>query len=148
MWLPSALCSGYASRCCFTADSHMTRRAQPRRVFLQELERTSDGAVPKPRCRNAAVERRLRRVQDRAHTQPVTSLEVVHASRYRRLEGQQIKKSTASFFCSSSDSPQSPLLLSVFGGSVSKHMNCDWGATATSRVVPPAECTSARGGTL
>uniref|UniRef100_A0A087Y7R0 Supervillin n=1 Tax=Poecilia formosa TaxID=48698 RepID=A0A087Y7R0_POEFO len=46
----------------------------------QELEKTSDGCVPKPRSRNAAVERRLRRVQDRAHTQPVTNKEVVNAS--------------------------------------------------------------------
>uniref|UniRef100_A0A8C2ZSB5 Supervillin n=1 Tax=Cyclopterus lumpus TaxID=8103 RepID=A0A8C2ZSB5_CYCLU len=51
-------------------------------VFLQELERTSDGNIPKPRSRNAAVERRLRRVQDRSHTQPVTGKEVVHASRW------------------------------------------------------------------
>uniref|UniRef100_A0AAQ5ZXN8 HP domain-containing protein n=1 Tax=Amphiprion ocellaris TaxID=80972 RepID=A0AAQ5ZXN8_AMPOC len=49
-------------------------------ILFQELERTSDGGVPKPRSRNAAVERRLRRVQDRAHTQPVTSREVVSAS--------------------------------------------------------------------
>lgn len=50
-------------------------------VSLQELERTSEGGVPKPRSRNAAVERRLRRVQDRSHTQPVTNKEVVNASR-------------------------------------------------------------------
>ncbi|XP_065809751.1 supervillin isoform X15 [Labrus bergylta] len=49
-------------------------------IYLQELERTSDGSVPKPRSRNAAVERRLRRVQDRSHTQPVTNREVVNAS--------------------------------------------------------------------
>uniref|UniRef100_A0A665XE07 Supervillin n=1 Tax=Echeneis naucrates TaxID=173247 RepID=A0A665XE07_ECHNA len=49
-------------------------------IFLQELERTSEGGVPKPRSRNAAVERRLRRVQDRSHTQPVTNREVVNAS--------------------------------------------------------------------
>uniref|UniRef100_A0A672JQM9 Supervillin n=1 Tax=Salarias fasciatus TaxID=181472 RepID=A0A672JQM9_SALFA len=39
-------------------------------------------SVPKPRSRNAAVDRRLRRVQDRSHTQPVTNREVVTASRY------------------------------------------------------------------
>uniref|UniRef100_A0A671ULX4 Supervillin n=1 Tax=Sparus aurata TaxID=8175 RepID=A0A671ULX4_SPAAU len=48
------------------------------RASFEELERTSD--VPKPRSRNAAVERRLRRVQDRSHTQPVTNKEVVNAS--------------------------------------------------------------------
>uniref|UniRef100_A0A8C2ZSE4 Supervillin n=1 Tax=Cyclopterus lumpus TaxID=8103 RepID=A0A8C2ZSE4_CYCLU len=48
--------------------------------LFRELERTSDGNIPKPRSRNAAVERRLRRVQDRSHTQPVTGKEVVHAS--------------------------------------------------------------------
>uniref|UniRef100_A0A669CMD7 Supervillin n=1 Tax=Oreochromis niloticus TaxID=8128 RepID=A0A669CMD7_ORENI len=45
-------------------------------VLIQELEKTSEGGVPKPRSRNAAVERRLRRVQDRSHTQPVTNKEV------------------------------------------------------------------------
>nr|XP_043878383.1 supervillin-like isoform X12 [Solea senegalensis] len=49
-------------------------------IVLQDLERTSDGSVPKPRSRNAAVERRLRRVQDRSNTQPVTNKEVVNAS--------------------------------------------------------------------
>uniref|UniRef100_A0A672Z1X4 Supervillin n=1 Tax=Sphaeramia orbicularis TaxID=375764 RepID=A0A672Z1X4_9TELE len=47
-----------------------------KRSLFRELERTSDGGVPKPRSRNAAVERRLRRVQDRSHTQPVTNREV------------------------------------------------------------------------
>lgn len=49
-------------------------------LILQELERTSDGGVPKPRSRNAAVERRLRRAQDRSRTQPVTPEEVVIAA--------------------------------------------------------------------
>uniref|UniRef100_A0A665XDU8 Supervillin n=1 Tax=Echeneis naucrates TaxID=173247 RepID=A0A665XDU8_ECHNA len=52
-----------------------------KRSLFRELERTSEGGVPKPRSRNAAVERRLRRVQDRSHTQPVTNREVVNASR-------------------------------------------------------------------
>uniref|UniRef100_A0A8C9YXB8 Supervillin n=1 Tax=Sander lucioperca TaxID=283035 RepID=A0A8C9YXB8_SANLU len=51
-----------------------------KRSLFRELERTCDGSVPKPRSRNAAVERRLRRVQDRSHTQPVTNREVVNAS--------------------------------------------------------------------
>lgn len=50
-------------------------------ILFQELERTSEGSVPKPRSRNSAVERRFRRVQDRSHTQPVTNKEVVNASR-------------------------------------------------------------------
>lgn len=49
--------------------------------WFQELEKTSEGGAPKPRSRNAAVERRLRRAQDRAQTQPVTNREVVSASR-------------------------------------------------------------------
>ncbi|XP_077955898.1 supervillin isoform X20 [Gasterosteus aculeatus] len=48
--------------------------------LFRELEKTSDGSIPKPRSRNSAVERRLRRVQDRSHTQPVTNREVVDAS--------------------------------------------------------------------
>uniref|UniRef100_A0A672JU00 Supervillin n=1 Tax=Salarias fasciatus TaxID=181472 RepID=A0A672JU00_SALFA len=48
-----------------------------KRSLFRELERTSEGGVPKPRSRNAAVDRRLRRVQDRSHTQPVTNREVV-----------------------------------------------------------------------
>uniref|UniRef100_A0A4W5RB52 Supervillin n=1 Tax=Hucho hucho TaxID=62062 RepID=A0A4W5RB52_9TELE len=54
-------------------------------VFLrstpQELEKSTD-SVPKPRSRNPAVERRLRRVQDRAHTQPITNEEVDIAHTY------------------------------------------------------------------
>ncbi|CAB1317093.1 unnamed protein product, partial [Coregonus sp. 'balchen'] len=45
------------------------------RAKMSELERTTD-SVPKPRSRNPAVERRLRRVQDRARTQPITNEEV------------------------------------------------------------------------
>uniref|UniRef100_A0A673I3F3 Supervillin n=1 Tax=Sinocyclocheilus rhinocerous TaxID=307959 RepID=A0A673I3F3_9TELE len=51
-----------------------------KRSLFRELEKTSEGGVPKPRSRNAAVERRLRRVQDRSRTQPVTTEEVVIAA--------------------------------------------------------------------
>ncbi|XP_051984504.1 supervillin-like isoform X4 [Xyrauchen texanus] len=51
-----------------------------KRSLFREMERTSDGGVPKPRSRNAAVERRLRRAQDRSRTQPVTPEEVVIAT--------------------------------------------------------------------
>uniref|UniRef100_A0A8C9YZW5 Supervillin n=1 Tax=Sander lucioperca TaxID=283035 RepID=A0A8C9YZW5_SANLU len=53
-------------------------------ISFQELERTCDGSVPKPRSRNAAVERRLRRVQDRSHTQPVTNREVVNTQEQQK----------------------------------------------------------------
>uniref|UniRef100_A0A668ANB4 Supervillin a n=1 Tax=Myripristis murdjan TaxID=586833 RepID=A0A668ANB4_9TELE len=46
----------------------------------QELEKSIDGGAPKLRSRNAAVERRLRRTQDRSKTQPVTTEEVVIAA--------------------------------------------------------------------
>lgn len=49
-------------------------------VSVQELERSVDGGVPKVRSRNAAVDRRLRRTQDRSRTQPVTTEEVVIAA--------------------------------------------------------------------
>lgn len=61
--------------------SYLSIETGIRFVLIQELEKTSEGGVPKPRSRNAAVERRLRRVQDRSHTQPVTNKEVVNASR-------------------------------------------------------------------
>ncbi|CAB1340763.1 unnamed protein product, partial [Coregonus sp. 'balchen'] len=47
---------------------------------LKELERNTDGGAPKPQSRNAAIERRLRRIQDRSRTQPVTTEEVVIAA--------------------------------------------------------------------
>ncbi|XP_035994497.1 supervillin isoform X5 [Fundulus heteroclitus] len=61
-------------------DERAKMSVAAKRSLFRELEKTSDGSVPKPRSRNAAVERRLRRVQDRAHTQPVTDREVVSAS--------------------------------------------------------------------
>ncbi|XP_069367305.1 supervillin-like isoform X14 [Paralichthys olivaceus] len=61
-------------------DDRAKMSVAAKRSLFRDLERTSDGSVPKPRSRNAAVERRLRRVQDRSHTQPVTNKEVVNAS--------------------------------------------------------------------
>ncbi|KAM8839148.1 supervillin isoform 8-T9 [Synchiropus picturatus] len=61
-------------------DERAKMSVAAKRSLFRELERTSDGNVPKPRSRNAAVERRLRRVQDRSHTQPVTSKEVDSAN--------------------------------------------------------------------
>ncbi|XP_051522446.1 supervillin-like [Myxocyprinus asiaticus] len=51
-----------------------------KRSLFRELEKTSDGSAVKAWSRNAAVERRLRRGQDRSRTQPVTSEEVVIAA--------------------------------------------------------------------
>uniref|UniRef100_A0A8D2Q8W9 Supervillin n=1 Tax=Varanus komodoensis TaxID=61221 RepID=A0A8D2Q8W9_VARKO len=46
-----------------------------------EMEKSIDEkSIPKPRSRNSAVERRLRRMQDRSRTQPVTTEEVVIAA--------------------------------------------------------------------
>lgn len=49
-------------------------------ISIQELEKSVDGGAPKLRSRNAAVDRRLRRTQDRSRTQPVTTEEVVIAA--------------------------------------------------------------------
>ncbi|MEQ2314629.1 hypothetical protein AMECASPLE_014141, partial [Ameca splendens] len=61
-------------------DERAKMSVAAKRSLFRELEKTSEGAVPKPRSRNVAVERRLRRVKDRSHTQPVTNKEVVNAS--------------------------------------------------------------------
>ncbi|XP_038156695.1 supervillin a [Cyprinodon tularosa] len=51
-----------------------------KRSLFRELEKSVDSGFPKPRSRNAAVDRRLRRTQDRSRTQPVTTEEVVIAA--------------------------------------------------------------------
>ncbi|XP_070357200.1 supervillin isoform X5 [Equus asinus] len=52
-----------------------------KRLLFREMEKSFDEkSVPKRRSRNAAVEQRLRRLQDRSHTQPVTTEEVVIAA--------------------------------------------------------------------
>ncbi|CAN9502783.1 unnamed protein product [Ophioblennius macclurei] len=61
-------------------DERAKMSVAAKRSLFRELERTSEGGVPKPRSRNAAIDRRLRRVQDRSHTQPVTNREVVTVS--------------------------------------------------------------------
>ncbi|XP_034742650.1 supervillin-like isoform X3 [Etheostoma cragini] len=61
-------------------DDRAKMSVAAKRSLFRELEKTCDGNVPKPCSRNAAVERRLKRVQDRSHTQPVTNKEVVSAS--------------------------------------------------------------------
>nr|XP_055057271.1 supervillin isoform X11 [Misgurnus anguillicaudatus] len=61
-------------------DERAKMSVAAKRSLFRELEKTSDGGALKPRSRNAAVERRLRRGQDRSRTQPVTSEEVVIAA--------------------------------------------------------------------
>ncbi|XP_050008477.1 supervillin isoform X6 [Alexandromys fortis] len=52
-----------------------------KRLLFREMEKSFDEHnVPKRRSRNAAVEQRLRRLQDRSHTQPITNEEVVIAA--------------------------------------------------------------------
>ncbi|KAG7216672.1 hypothetical protein INR49_020994 [Caranx melampygus] len=51
-----------------------------KRSLFRELEKSIDGGAPKLRSRNTAVDRRLRRTQDRSRTQPVTTEEVVIAA--------------------------------------------------------------------
>ncbi|RXM35766.1 Supervillin [Acipenser ruthenus] len=62
-------------------DERAKMSVAAKRSLFRELERSIDSApVPKPRSRNAAVERRLRRTQDRSRTQPITTEEVVIAA--------------------------------------------------------------------
>uniref|UniRef100_A0A8C5E3P0 HP domain-containing protein n=1 Tax=Gouania willdenowi TaxID=441366 RepID=A0A8C5E3P0_GOUWI len=61
-------------------DERAKMSVAAKRSLFRELERTSEGGVPKPRSRNAAIERRMRRIQDRSQTQPITNIEVVNAA--------------------------------------------------------------------
>ncbi|XP_060762108.1 supervillin isoform X5 [Neoarius graeffei] len=61
-------------------DERAKMSVAAKRSLFRELEKTAESCVPKPRSRNAAVERRLRRTQDRSRTQPVTTEEVVIAA--------------------------------------------------------------------
>ncbi|XP_030827199.1 supervillin isoform X2 [Camarhynchus parvulus] len=52
-----------------------------KRLLFREMEKSFEMKnIPKPPSRSSAVERRLRRLQDRSHTQPITSEEVVIAA--------------------------------------------------------------------
>ncbi|XP_052013185.1 supervillin isoform X3 [Apodemus sylvaticus] len=52
-----------------------------KRLLFREMEKSFDEhSVPKRHSRNAAVEQRLRRLQDRSHTQPITTEEVAIAA--------------------------------------------------------------------
>ncbi|XP_037612837.1 supervillin a isoform X20 [Sebastes umbrosus] len=63
-----------------TLDERAKLSVAAKRSLFRELEKSIDGGAPKPRSRNAAVDRRLRRTQDRSRTQPVTTEEVVIAA--------------------------------------------------------------------
>ncbi|KAM9720301.1 supervillin isoform 3-T3 [Menidia menidia] len=94
-------------------DERAKMSVAAKRSLFRELERTSDGSVPKPRSRNAAVERRLRRIQDRSHTQPVTNKEVVSAS-------------------SDPSAPSQPMGILIHANQVSSHAVDGTGATSIS----------------
>ncbi|XP_034561839.1 supervillin a isoform X2 [Notolabrus celidotus] len=61
-------------------DDRAKMSVAAKRSLFRELEKSLDGGAPKLRSRNAAVDRRLRRTQDRSRTQPVTTEEVVIAA--------------------------------------------------------------------
>ncbi|NXA31912.1 SVIL protein, partial [Eudromia elegans] len=69
----------------FEDEEKMDDRAKlsvaAKRLLFREMEKSFDAKnIPKPPTRSSAVERRLRRLQDRSHTQPITSEEVVIAA--------------------------------------------------------------------
>ncbi|XP_067863417.1 supervillin a isoform X3 [Heptranchias perlo] len=65
-------------------DERAKMSVSAKRSLFREMEKATkamDTSLPaKPRSRNSAVERRLRRMQDRSRTQPITTEEVVIAS--------------------------------------------------------------------
>ncbi|XP_034365764.1 supervillin isoform X16 [Arvicanthis niloticus] len=63
-----------------------------KRLLFREMEKSFDEhSVPKRHSRNAAVEQRLRRLQDRSHTQPITTEEVVIAATLQASAHQKAK---------------------------------------------------------
>ncbi|XP_075000102.1 supervillin isoform X1 [Calonectris borealis] len=62
-----------------------------KRLLFREMEKSLEMKnIPKPPTRSSAVERRLRRLQDRSHTQPITSEEVVIAATLQASAHQKI----------------------------------------------------------
>nr|XP_009677944.1 PREDICTED: supervillin isoform X14 [Struthio camelus australis] len=62
-----------------------------KRLLFREMEKSFEAKnIPKPPARSSAVERRLRRLQDRSHTQPITSEEVVIAATLQASAHQKI----------------------------------------------------------
>ncbi|KAM6948663.1 supervillin-like [Aplochiton taeniatus] len=76
-------------------DERAKMSVAAKRSLFRELERTPEGGVPKPRSRNAAVERRLRRALDRSYTQPVTNKEVVIAATNPAISSQSVSLHTS-----------------------------------------------------
>uniref|UniRef100_A0A8C3K8J2 Supervillin n=1 Tax=Calidris pygmaea TaxID=425635 RepID=A0A8C3K8J2_9CHAR len=64
-----------------SAERKETDSVAAKRLLFREMEKSFEMKnIPKPPTRSSAVERRLRRLQDRSHTQPITSEEVVIAA--------------------------------------------------------------------
>uniref|UniRef100_A0A8C3PV20 Supervillin n=1 Tax=Chrysolophus pictus TaxID=9089 RepID=A0A8C3PV20_CHRPC len=62
-----------------------------KRLLFREMEKSFEmKSIPKPPTRSSAVERRMRRLQDRSHTQPITSEEVVIAATLQASAHQKI----------------------------------------------------------
>ncbi|XP_040521282.1 supervillin isoform X19 [Gallus gallus] len=62
-----------------------------KRLLFREMEKSFEMKnIPKPPTRSSAVERRMRRLQDRSHTQPITSEEVVIAATLQASAHQKI----------------------------------------------------------
>ncbi|KAM6339179.1 supervillin [Podargus strigoides] len=62
-----------------------------KRLLFREMEKSFEMKnIPKPPTRSSAVERRLRRLQDRSHTQPITNEEVVIAATLQASAHQKI----------------------------------------------------------
>uniref|UniRef100_A0A8B9BAW5 Supervillin n=1 Tax=Anser brachyrhynchus TaxID=132585 RepID=A0A8B9BAW5_9AVES len=62
-----------------------------KRLLFREMEKSFEMKnIPQPPTRSSAVERRLRRLQDRSHTQPITSEEVVIAASLQASAHQKI----------------------------------------------------------
>ncbi|XP_075443820.1 supervillin isoform X16 [Ascaphus truei] len=86
-----------------------------KRLLFREMEKSLEAKPTKARSRNAAVERRLRRAQDRSRTQPVTTEEVViaatlQASAYQKAKEQPEVFKETNELQSVSDEPDSSTL--------------------------------------
>ncbi|XP_065485796.1 supervillin isoform X13 [Caloenas nicobarica] len=88
-----------------------------KRLLFREMEKSFEMKnIPKPPTRSSAVERRLRRLQDRSHTQPITSEEVViaatlQASAHKKiLAKEEIRAAKEAMAQDQSDEPDSSTL--------------------------------------
>uniref|UniRef100_A0AAY4AEX8 HP domain-containing protein n=1 Tax=Denticeps clupeoides TaxID=299321 RepID=A0AAY4AEX8_9TELE len=87
-----------------------------KRSLFRELEKSVDGGASRQYSRNAALDRRLRRTQDRSRTQPVTTEEVViaatlQASSHRSMvEKQQAQEARQDECRLETDAPSRPSL--------------------------------------